>query len=110
MGRVVELVAVALTMREREVAENLLEAKSDRDISLSLGISEDVVTSRLRGMCHKARIPNDRVTLALLLLGYPRRADLKNLRCRRELLLGFRGPGRPPASVSPRARKSRAAG
>jgi DNA-binding CsgD family transcriptional regulator len=93
----VAMVSAVLTPREMQVANLLLEARGDREIACAIGISENAVKERLRGMCRKARIPNDRVQLAILLLGYtPRRADLKPTRRQRaRILLSFRRPGRP---------------
>jgi DNA-binding CsgD family transcriptional regulator len=93
---VVDLVAAALTTRERDIAEKLLEAKDDRCIARALRISVGAVKGHLGRMCRKARIPNDRVQLAILLLGRPQRADLKPTRRQRaRILLSFRRPGRP---------------
>jgi DNA-binding CsgD family transcriptional regulator len=109
VGRVVDLVAAALTTREREVAELLLDAKGNVAIALSLGISERAVKHSLRGMCRKAglRDPN-RILLARVLLGIPR-LKKNRLRFRRAFLLGFREPHRP-VGASPRARKSQPVG
>lgn len=93
----VAMVSAVLTPSEMQVANLLLEARGDREIACAIGISENAVKERLRGMCRKARIPNDRVQLAILLLGYtPRRADLKPTRRQRaRILFSFRRPGRP---------------
>lgn len=104
---IVDLVAAALTMREREVAELLLEAKGDCDIARSLGISVGTVKSHLGRMCRKAGVGGDpnRILLVLVLLGIPRLRK-KRLRFRPSLLRGFRQPGRPVGSSARDARES----
>ncbi len=98
---IVDLVAAGLTVRERAIAELILEARSNLDIAQALGISEDLVKGSLRRLCRRALIDDpSRVQLALMLLGIPRRAEKNHLRVRREVLRGFRRPGRPRLSAA----------
>lgn len=89
-----DLIAAALSERERAVAQLLLEGAGEKEAARILGVTVNSVKLQKRRICRRARIPNDQVSLVLLLLGYAR-AEKKRPCFRRELLLGFRRPGRP---------------